>query len=246
MLFRISSLWFCLTSAVCHCLARSLLSFLGLNRPLGSEVVQVHVQTHTHTCVRTCTDALTCAKAITKKLLCITCCKTQTSVAPVSRGKDGPLLAHRRPWGSIRPCTVHACGACAGGRPLGRTSVDSGVGLGVQTTGSAHAWTPVWEATSLVAVTAPAWGTAALERNGACGPRWLAEWPRTCLTYPKPQAPPASGSVMRRGCAGKVGCMVEGHCQSSHHLATKTPMGKDWRLARGLGLSPSACAGSAS
>lgn len=162
MLFRISSLWFCFTSAVCNCLAHSLLSFLGLHHPRGPRSC-TDTWRHTHTCVRTCTDAVTHAQAVTKNLLCVTCCKT-----PASGGADGPLQTH------TCPCTVHVCDARAGGRPRDRTSVHSCVGSGVQTMASAHACTPVWEATCLVAVTAPAWGTAALKRTGASGPR---KWP---------------------------------------------------------------------
>lgn len=139
MLFRISSLWFCFTSAVCNCLARSLLSFLGLNRPRGSEVVHVHVKTHTHTCVPTCRRPDPCQSNhqetfVRHSLQAANFCRAsrwweewtpadpQTPAAlqpPLHCARVMPVQA-RRPWGRTTACSrvqttgpalrVHPCG----------------------------------------------------------------------------------------------------------------------------------------
>lgn len=79
-------------------------------------------------------------------------------------------------------------------------------------------------------------GNSSTQENRGQWPKKVAEWPTTCLTHPKPQAPSASGSVRRGACARKMGCVADGHCQSSHHLATRAPSGArtgSWRGALG-------------
>lgn len=125
--------------------------------------------------------------------------------------------------------------------PRGHASAYSCVGSSVETVGRAHARTPVWGSHR------PEWLSRLpgkqqhVREAGPVAERVVAKSPRTGRTCRKSQAPPASGTVVRGACAGKVGCVGEGQRQSSHSLATKGPSGRGLVVGGRLGLSPSVC-----